>query len=52
MQRQKHMILLPFDPEAERTLHRLLNETHLTQPEIMQLQVDAGHIHDGDELHV
>ena len=47
-QRQNHRELLPFDPEPKRTLHRLRKETHVTQLEIMQHQVDAGHIHDGD----
>ena len=52
MQRQDHRKLLPFNPEPERTLHRLCRKTHVTQPEIMQHQVDAGHIHDGDEPQV
>ena len=52
MQRQNHRELLPFDPELERTLHRLRKETHVTQSEIMQHQVDAGHINDGDEPQV
>ena len=52
MQRQGHRELLPFDLEPERTQHRLRRETHVTQPEIMQHQVDAKHIHDGDEPHV
>ena len=52
MQRQDHRELLPFDPEPERTLHRLRRKTHVTQPEIMQHQVDAWHIHDGDEPQV
>ena len=49
MQRQGHRELFPFDPELERTLHLLRKETHVTQLEIMQHQVNAGHIHDGDE---
>ena len=52
MQRQGHRELLPFDPELERTLHQLHREAHVTQPKIMQHQVDAGHIHDGDEPQV
>ena len=52
MQRQDHRELLPFDHELERTLHRLRRKTHVTQPEIMQHQVDAGHSHDGDEPQV
>ena len=52
MQRQDHMELLPFDPEPKRILHRLRRKTHVTQPEIMQHQVNAGHIHDGDEQQV
>ena len=51
-QRQGHRELFPFDPEPERTLHRLCKETHVIQPEIMQHPVDAGHIHDGDEPQV
>ena len=49
MQRQDHKELLPFDPEPEQTLYRLCRKTHVTQPEIMQHQVEAGHIQDGDE---
>ena len=49
MQRQGHSELLPFDPEPERTLHQLRREAHVTQPEIIQHQVDAGKIHDRDE---
>ena len=49
MQRQGHRELLPFDPKLERTLHQLRREAHVTQPEIMYLQVDAGQIHDRDE---
>ena len=52
MQRQDHKEVLPFDPEPKRTLHRLRRKTHVTQPEIMQHQVDARHIHDGDEPQV
>ena len=52
MQRQGNRELLPFDYEPIWTLHRLHRETHITQPEIMQHQVDAGHIHDGDEPRV
>ena len=52
MQRQDHMELLPFDLEPERTRHRFCRKTHVTQPEIMQHQVDAGYIHDGDEPQV
>ena len=52
MQRPDHRELLPFDPEPEQTLHRLRREAHVTQPEIMQNQVDAGQIHDRDEPHV
>ena len=52
MQRQGQRELLPFDSKPERTLHRLRTETHVTQPEIMQHQVDARHIYDGDEPHV
>ena len=52
MQRLGHRELLPFDSEPEHTLHRLHKETHVTQPEIMQHQVEAGHIHDGDEPQV
>ena len=52
MQRQDHRELLLFDPELERTLHRLRREAHVTQPEIMKHQVDAGQIHDRDEPHV
>ena len=52
MQRQDPRELLPFDPEPERTLHRLRRKTHINQPEIMQHQVDAGCIHDGDEPQV
>ena len=42
MQRQGHMELLPFDPEPERTVHRLRKEAHVTQFEIMQNQEDEG----------
>ena len=49
MQRQDHRKLLPFDLEPERTLRGLGREAHITQPEIMQHQVDAGQIHDRDE---
>ena len=49
MQRQDHRELVPFDPGLERTLHRLRREAHVTQPEIMQHQVDVGQIHDRDE---
>ena len=52
MQRQGHMELFPFDPELERTLHRLRKETHVTHLEIMQHPIDAGHIHDEDEPQV
>ena len=52
IQRQDHWELLPFYPEPKRTLHRLCRKTHITQPEIMQHQVDVGNIHDGDEPHV
>ena len=52
MKRQGDMELLPFDPEPERTLRRLCREAHVTQPEIMQHQVDARQIHDRDEPHV
>ena len=52
MQRQGHRDRLPFDPELERTLRRLQRETHVTQPKIMQHQVDAGQIHDRDEPQV
>ena len=52
MKRQGHRKLFPFDSEPERTLHRLCRETHVTQPEIIQHQVDARHIHDGDEPQV
>ena len=51
MQRQDHGALLPFDPEPERTFHRIRRETHVTQSEIMQHQVDEGQIHDSDEPH-
>ena len=52
MKRQRHRELLPFDFEPERTLHRLCRETNVTQPEIVQHQVDAGQIHDRDEPQV
>ena len=52
MQRQGHRELLPFDPELERTLHQLRREAHVTQPKIMQHQVDGGQIHDRDEPQV
>ena len=52
MQRQNHRELLPLDLEPERTLHQLRKVTHVTQPEIMQHQVDAGHIHYRDEPQV
>ena len=52
MQRQGHRELLPFDPKPERTLHQLRREAHVTQPEIMQHQVDTGQIHDRDEPQV
>ena len=42
MQRQGHRELLPFDLELERSLHQLRREVHVTQPEIMQNQVDVG----------
>ena len=42
MQRQGHKELLPFDLEPEQTLHQLRREAHVTQPEIMQDQVDVG----------
>ena len=48
MQRQGHRELLPFYPELERTLRQLRREIHVTQPEIMQHQVDVGHIQDRD----
>ena len=49
MQRQDHKELLPFDPEPERTLCRFCREAHVTHPEIIQDQVNAGQIHDRDE---
>ena len=52
IQRQDHRELFPFDPEPERTLHRLRRKTHVTQPEIMQHPVNAGHIPDEDEPQV
>ena len=52
MQRQDQMELLPFDPKPERTLRRLCRESQVTQPEIMQHQVDARQIHDRDEPRV
>ena len=52
MQRQDHRERFPFDPEPEQTLDRLRRKTHLTQPEIMQHPVNAGHILDGDEPQV
>ena len=51
MQRQDHRALLPFDPEPERTFHRIRREARVTQSEIMQHQVDEGKIHDRDEPH-
>ena len=51
MKRQDHRALLPFDPEPERTFHRIHREAHVTQSEIMQRQVDEGQIHDRDEPH-
>ena len=52
MQRQDHRELLPFHLEPKRTLHRLCRKIHVTQPKIMQHQVDAGHIQDGDKPQV
>ena len=52
MQRRGHRELLPFDLEPGRTLHQLRRETHVTQLEIMQHQVDARQIHDKDEPQV
>ena len=49
MQRQDRRELLPFDPEPERTLHRLRREAQKTQSEIMQNQEDEGQFHDRNE---
>ena len=52
MQRQGRRELLPFDPEPERTLHRLHRKAHTTQSEIMQNQEDEGQFHDKNEPRV
>ena len=52
MQRQDRRELLPFDPEPERTLHRLRIEAHATQFEIMQNQEDEGQFQERNEPQV
>ena len=52
MQRQDGRELLPFDPELERTLHRLHREAHITQFEIMQNQEDEGQFQERNEPQV
>ena len=52
MQRQGRRELLPFDPEPERTIHRLHIEAHATQSEIMQNQEDEGQVHERNEPQV
>ena len=52
MQRQDHKELLPFDPEPERTLHRLCREAHVTQIKIMQNQEDEGQFQQRNEPQV
>ena len=52
IQRQDHKELLPFDPEPERTLHRLRREAHTTQFKIMHNQEDEGQFQERNEPHV
>ena len=52
MQRQDRRELLPFDPEPERTLHRLRREAHATQFKIMQKQEDEGRFQERNEPQV
>ena len=52
MQRHDHMEFLPFDPEPERTLHRLRRKGHTTQSKIMQNQEDEGQFQDRKEPRV
>ena len=52
MQRQDRRELLPFDPEPERTLHRLRREAHATQFEIMPNQEDEGQFQERNEPQV
>ena len=52
MQRQDRRELLPFDPEPERTLHRLRREARATQFEIMQNQEDEGQFQERNEPQV
>ena len=52
MQRQDRRELLPFDPEPERTLHRLRRKAHATQSEIIQNQEDEGQFHDRNQPQV
>ena len=52
MQRQDRRELLPFDPEPERTLHRLHRKAHTTQFEIMQNQEDKGQFQERNEPRV
>ena len=52
MRRQDCRELLPFDPEPERTLHRLRRKACVTQYEIMQNQEGEGQLHDRNEPQV
>ena len=52
MQRQDRRELFPFDPEPERTLHRLRREAHATQFEIMHNQEDEGEFQERNEPQV
>ena len=52
MRRQGRKELLPFDPEPERTFHRLRREAHATHSEIMQNQEKEGQFHDRNEPQV
>ena len=52
MQRQDRRELLPFDPELERTLHRLRKEAQATKFEIMQNQEDEGQFQERNEPQV
>ena len=52
MQRQDRKELLPFDPEPERTLHRLCKEAHASQFKIMQNQEDEGQFQEKNEPQV
>ena len=52
MKRQDRRELLPFNPEPERTLHRLRREAHTTQFKNIQNQENERHFQERNEPQV